>query len=184
MEKSEITYDSLCKMIEACVFPVPYEILKDRKKLLVIAISEEVRFQKSIQKIEECNPDIAMIIVAQTELKKVLDGIYGGRYQVVGWSGKYTTALIDKIKAESDISGIDGFLYYTQHPVNLRDNNFICIAQELQRETDVHVYSDTVGYELYEYHNLPLYSQGIKVYEEINRLVGLQFLAAAEGNRT
>lgn len=178
MDRSEITYDALCEAIEMCVLPVPYEILRDRKKMLVIAISEEVRFQKSIRKIEECNPDMEMIIVAQTSLKKVLDEIYGGRYQVIGWSGKYTVALLEKLKAESDISGIDCFLYYTQHPVNLRDNNFISIALELQKETDIHVYSDTVGYELYEYHNLPLYSQGIRVYKEINRLIGLQFTTA------
>lgn len=171
MEGIEIAYDGLCEMIEQCVTPVSYEALRDRKKMLVIAISEEVRFQRSIQKIEECNPGIALLIVSQMALKKVLDGIYDGRYQVVGWSGNYTEELIDKVKNEADIGGIDGFLYFTQHPVNLRDMNFIRIAEGLQKETDIHVYSDTVGYELYEYHNLPLYSQGIRVYEEINRLI-------------
>lgn len=183
MKKTEITYDGLCEMIEACVVPVSYEALRDRKKMLVIAISEEVRFQRSVQRIEDCNPGIELVIVAQTGLKSVLDGIYGGKYKIVGWSGKYTVELPDKIRNETDISGIDSFLYFTQHPVNLRDNNFISIASELQKGKDIHVYSDTVGYELYEYHNLPLYSQGIKVYEEINRLIGLQFLAAAEENR-
>lgn len=180
MERSEITYDGLCETIEQCVTPVSYEVLRDRKKMLVIAISEEVRFQKSIQKIEDANPEMKLIIVAQTELKKILDGIYGGRYEVIGWSGKYTTELIDKLKTEADIKGIDGFLYFTQHPINLRDNNFISIALELQKEMDIHVYSDTVGYELYAYQNLPLYSQGIRVYEEINRLIGLQYLAEEE----
>ncbi len=182
MERTEITYDGLCEMIGRCVVPVPYEILKDRKKMLVVAISEEVRFQKSVQKIVECNPEIELIIVAQAELKKVLDGIYDGRYQVIGWKGKYTVELINRIKAEADISGIDSFLYYTQHPINLRDNNFISIALNLQKEMDICVYSDTVGYELYEYHNLPLYSQGIKVYEEINRLIGFKYSDAAEEN--
>lgn len=183
MEGIEIAYDGLCEMIEQCVTPVSYEALRDRKKMLVIAISEEVRFQRSIQKIEECNPGIELLIVSQTALKKVLDGIYDGRYQVVGWNGTYTTALIDQVKAKADIGGIDGFLYYTQHPVNLRDNNFIRIAQVLRKEADIHVYSDTVGYELYEYHNLPLYSQGIRVYEEINRLIELKLSCAAEENR-
>ena len=77
----------------------------------------------------------------------------------------------------------DSFFYFTQHPVNLRDNNFINIAQYLQEEMDIHVYSDTVGYELYEYHNLALYSQGIKVYEEINRLIGLKFMCVTEENK-
>lgn len=171
MERTELTYDGLCGMIEACVAPASYEALKDRKKMLVIAISEEVRFQKSMQRIEACNPGIELIIVAQTGLKKVLDGIYGGKYRIVGWSGNYTEELIDKVKNEVDIGGIDGFLYFTQHPVNLRDMNFIRIAECLQKETDIHVYSDTVGYELYEYHDLPLYSQGIRVYEEINHLI-------------
>lgn len=180
MERTELTYDGLCEMIEACVVPASYDALRDRKKMLVIAISEEVRFQKSIQKIEDANPAMKLIIVAQTEVKKVLDGIYGGRYEVIGWSGKYTTELIDKVKTEADIKGIDSFLYFTQHPINLRDNNFIRIAECLQKEADIHVYSDTVGYELYEYRDLPLYSQGIKVYEEINRLIGLQYLAEEE----
>lgn len=183
MGKTEIIYDSLCKMIEACVVPVSYETLRDRKKMLVVAISEEVRFQKSVQKIETCNPEIELIIVAQTGLKKVLDGIYGGKYRIVGWSGNYTEELIDKVKNEADIGGIDGFLYFTQHPVNLRDMNFIRIAECLQKESDIHVYSDTVGYELYEYHDLLLYSQGIRVYEEINRLIELKLSCAAEGNR-
>lgn len=181
MERIDFSYDGLCKMIEACVRPVSYDVLKDRKKLLVIAISEEVRLQRSVQRIEECNPEIELVIVAQTGLKKILDGIYGGKYKIVEWSGKYTVELVKKIKRETDINTIDGFLYFTQHPVNLRDNNFISIALNIQKETDIYVYSDTVGYELYEYHNLPLYSQGIKVYEEINRLIGLQLEAAVEG---
>lgn len=115
MEKSEITYDSLCEMIGRCATPVSYEVLKDRKKMLVIAISEEVRFQRSVQKIEESSLGIDLIIVAQIELKGVLDEIYGGRYQVIGWKGKYTEKLIDKIRAETDIRDIDAFLYYTQH---------------------------------------------------------------------
>lgn len=183
-EGIRLTYDSLYSLTEACVIPVPYETLKERNKLLVIAINEEVRFQKSVQKIEECNPNIELIIAAQMELKKVLDGIYNGRYPVVGWSGKYTVELVDKIKSETDISGTDGFLYFTQHPVNLRDKNMISIAQRLQKEADIRVYSDTVGYELYEYHNLPLYRQGIKVYEEINHLISLQFGDATMEDRT
>ncbi|MDE7331788.1 MAG: hypothetical protein K2O16_06025 [Lachnospiraceae bacterium] len=175
MERTEFTYDGLCSMIEECLTPVSYEVFQQRRKLLVIAISEEVRFRKSVQKIEECNPNIELIIVAQMELKKVLDEIYNGRYQVVGWSGKYMVELVDKIKSEADISRTDGFLYFTQHPVNLRDKNMISIAKRLQKEADIRVYSDTVGYELYEYHNLSLYSQGIKVYEEINRFISLQF---------
>lgn len=183
MERTELTYDGLCGMIEECLTPVSYEVFQYRRKLLVIAISEEVRFQKSVQKIEECNPDIELIIVAQMGLKNVLDGIYNGRYPVVGWSGKYTVELIDKIKSEADISGTDGFLYFTQHPVNLRDKNMISIAQRLQKELDIRVYSDTVGYELYEYHNLPLYSQGIRVYEEINCLISLQLRDVTGENR-
>lgn len=180
MEREELTYDGLCRMIDACVVPVSYEVMRDRKKMLVIAISEEVRFQKSVQKMEEQNPGIELIIVAQTGLKKVLDGIYGEKYKIVGWSGKYTEELIDKVKNEADIGGIDGFFYFTQHPVNLRDMNFIHIAECLQKEADIHVYSDTVGYELYEYHDIPLYIQGIKVYEDINRLIDLKFICAAE----
>ncbi len=183
MDKTEITYDSLCGMIESCIVPSSYKVLKDRKKMLVIAISEEVRFQKSIQKILKHNPEMEFIIVAQIGLQKVLEDVYRGRYPVIGWSGTYTAKLIDKVRKESDISGLDSFFYFTQHPVNLRDNNFINIAQYLQEEMDIHVYSDTVGYELYEYHNLALYSQGIKVYEEINRLIGLKFMCVTEENK-
>lgn len=182
MEDTEITYDGLCKMIEACAVPVSYEVLKNRKKMLVIAISEEVRFQRSLQKIVTYNPDIELIIVAQTGMVKVLDGIYGEKYSIVGWEGKYTVEVINKLKAERGIGGIDSFLYFTQHSINLRDNNFINIALELQKEINIHVYSDTVGYELYEYHNIPLYSQGIKVYEEINKLIDLHFSDADEEN--
>lgn len=183
MEKTEITYDSLCGIIESCVVSVSYKVLKDRKKMLVVAISEEVRFQKSIQKILEYNPKMEFIIVAQIGLQKVLEEIYGDRYPVIGWSGMYTTELIDKVRREADISEIDSFLYFTQHPVNLRDNNFISIAQHLQEEANIHAYSDTVGYELYEYHNLALYSQGIKVYEEINHLIGLKLMHVTEENK-
>lgn len=182
MDRRGLGYDDLCGMIEKCAVPVSYEVFKHRKKLLVIAISEEVRLQNSIKKVLEYNSSIELIIVAQMGLKKVLDGIYGDRYQVIGWSGKYTTDLIDKVKNEADISGIDGFLYFTQHPVNLRDNNFINIALELQKAKDIHVYSDTVGYELYEYHNLPLYSQGINVYTEINRLIHLAYESKEVGS--
>lgn len=183
MEKTELTYDGLCEMIEGCVAPSSYEALKDRKKMLVIAISEEVRFQKSVQKIEACNPEIELIIVAQMKTAEVLEGIYQGKHKVVGWNGKYTTALIDRVKEGADPDGLDGFLFYTQHEVNLRDKNFMEIAECLQKETDIHVYSDTVGYELYEYRDLPLYSQGIKVYEEINRLIGLKLSRAAKESR-
>lgn len=183
MEKAELTYDGLCKMIGECVVPVSYAALRDRKKLLVIAISEEVRFQKSVQKMEEQNSGIEIIIVAQAQTAAALEGIYQGKYKVVSWSGKYTTDLIDRVKAEADLDGLDGFLFYTQHEVNLRDKNFIEIARCLQGNRDIHVYSDVVGYELYEYRNLPLYSQSIRVYEEINRLIGLKLSCATKESR-
>lgn len=183
MTNVDLTYDGLCRTIEGCVAPVPYETLKDRKKMFVIAISEEVRFQKSVQKIEACNPGIELIIVAQTKTAAVLAETYKGRHRVISWDGKYTTTLIDRVKEETDLDGLDGFLFYTQHEVNLRDMNFIRIAECLQKEADIHVYSDTVGYELYEYRDLLLYSQGIRVYEEINRLIRLKLSCAAKENR-
>lgn len=183
MSGRELIYDSLLATIEGCVVPISYEVFQKRQKLLVIAISEEVRFQKSVQKMEEQNPEIELIIVAQTQTAEVLARIYQGKHRVVSWSGKYTLELVDKLKKEVDMRGLDGFLFYTQHQVNLRDKNFIEIARSLQEEMDIHIYSDTVGYELYEYHDLPLYSQGIRVYEEINRLIELKLSCAAKENR-
>ena len=167
-------YDSLCQLIEQCVTNTTYEEISNGKCLLIIAINEEVRMKKCMDRLLANQPEMKLTFIAQPSMEAVLEEWYGGRYQVVGWKGKYTLELVELLRNEIELSKLDGFLYFTEQPINLRDENFMGIGVRLQGIADIRVFSNTIGGDMYEYHDLGLYRQAIKVYEEVNRLIDVE----------
>ena len=98
---------------------------------------------------------------------------YGDRYRVVGWKGRYTTDIINKLSEEIDIASIDGFAFFTDLPINLRDNNFMQIAELLKNTGSINIYSSTIGNDLYEYRNISLYRQALRLFVDINKTIDL-----------
>ena len=169
--KNICSYDELCQMIKQCITTITYQKISECSSLLIVAINEEARMKKCMDKLFANNPEIKPIFIAQPSMKTVLREWYGDQYQIIGWKGKYTLELVKLLQEKTELSLLGGFLYFTEQPINMRDENFTSIAEELQNIADIHVFSNTIGEDMYEYHNLALYNQAIKVYEEINRLI-------------
>lgn len=173
------SYDQLFDIIEGCVQRISYQQMKHNKNMIIVSVIEETRFQKFINGLTECNPHIGLTIIAQDYMENAFYDTYGDRYRVVGWKGRYTTDIIDRLCEDMDIASIDGFAFFSDLPINLRDDNFMQIAELLQSKGNVDIYSSTIGNDLYEYKNISLYRHALRLFVDINKTIDL-FLDKAE----
>lgn len=171
--KNTNSYDQLFGIIDGCVKRISYQQMQHNKNMIVVSVIEETRFQKFIEGLTERNPHISLTIIAQDYMENAFRDTYGDRYRVVGWKGRYTTDIINKLSGEMDITSIDGFAFFTDLPINLRDNNFMQIAELIQNMGNVNIYSSTIGNDLYEYRNISLYRQALRLFVEINKTIDL-----------
>lgn len=168
-------YDQLINIAQKCVNKITYSQLRRNKNMAVISVIDETRFKNFVDGLLECNSDINLIIVAQDYMENAFRETYGRQFCVIGWHGRYTAKLIDRISEETGNSGIDSFAFFSEIPINLRDSNYIEIARKLKENSDVNVYSVTVGNELYEYKNILLYQKSLQLYQDINEVMDLYF---------
>lgn len=166
-------YDQLCQLIENCIDTVTYQNIAECRRLLMVALNEEARLKKCVDKLRKANGDIQILFIAQPAMEPVLKEWYGEKYPIIGWKGKYTLDIIPLLKEKTEMSLLDGFLYFTEQPINTRDKNFTQIVETMQTDVDIRIFSNTIGEDLYEYHHLALYNQAMKVYEDINQLLEL-----------
>lgn len=182
MQNENSTYDRLLALIESCAKSISPVKFQDCKKMLIIATNREVWFREGMKTILESNPGIEFIIVAQIKMKDVLDQLYQGRYKTLYWNGNYSLGILEKVKNETEIKEIDSFLFFASQPVDLRDKNFYQIGETLQKENpNIQIFSNTNGQELYEYYDISLFNQGVRVYEEMDRLVEMELSCAERG---
>lgn len=161
-------YDILCKTIESCVIKTTYEKISDCECLIIVALNEEIRLKKCVDNLLKNKPGINIVFISQPAMEMVLKEWYG-EYPVIGWKGKYTLDIIPDLEKNVDLSLVKGFLYFTEQPINTRDMNFIQIAEKLQDTGNIRLFSNTIGEDLYEYHDLARYIQAVGDYERINQ---------------
>lgn len=173
MECRDYSYNNLMALIERCVVKTAYREIANCGKLVVIATNIETRFEKFIKDLQREKNDIELIIVAQPTMENILRDSYGGKYQIVGWKGRYTLDVLDKINKEGGLNHVNGFVFFSEQAVNLRDANFIDIAENLQTSNGVRVFSNIIGDEVYEYRNIDVYNRAMRIYQDVNILIDL-----------
>ena len=163
-------YDELCRIIESCVTETDYKSISECKSLLMIAVNEEVRLKRCVDSLLKERPGMQIVFIAQPSMVPVLKQWYEA-CPSIAWKGKYTVEVLKGLGDEVRLSHPEGFFYFSEQPVNMRDENFMEIAALLQQQGDVRVFCSTIGEDLYEYHNIHLYCQGIRIYNEINKMI-------------
>ncbi len=175
MECREDSYKRIYQLIEGCVNKVTYREISQCKKILVVAINEETRFKNFLESLEKENPSIELIIVAQESMVERMISEYYEKYKILAWNGKYTLDVLEEVDERYRISDVEGFVFFTDLSINLRDMNFMNMAEVLQSRRVVNIYCSTVSGELFEYKNVSVYIQAIKVYQDINDLIDKYF---------
>lgn len=161
-------YDELCKIVESCVENTTYKEVSGCGHLIIVALNEEIRLKRCVDRLQKDNPKIKILFISQPAMELVLREWYG-QYPVFGWSGKYTMDIVSELEKKVDMPLMGGLLYFTEQPINTRDMNFIQIAEKLQEIGKIRLFSNTIGEDLYEYHDLAQYRQAVEDYEQINR---------------
>lgn len=157
-------YDDLCRTIESCVADTAYKEVSQCGNLIIIALNEEMRLKRCVDRLQEYNSDINIVFVSQPAMESVLKEWYG-QYPAIVWKGQYTLDVVFKLESQISLSSMKGLLFFTELPVNTRDMNFISIAEKIQDKQNIRLFSSTSGEELYEYHEFERYRQAIEEYE-------------------
>ena len=174
------SYNKLFQVMEGCVNEITYKEIAKCKKLLVIAINNETRFKKSVEALLKENGDMDFVIVAQPAMADVLTKEYDKKFHVICWKGKYTLEVLDRVYESVSANDIDGFLFFSDQGIDLREMNVLSIAGSMQKKGNVRVFSDTIGHDLYEYEKVALYIQSMKLYQEINTFIDIYMTEKAK----
>lgn len=165
-------YDWIVNCNKNCIYNIDYLAFKNMKNILVISVIEEARFKEFMENLRIVNPEAKIIIVVQDYVFEAFQQQYGTNNQIIKWHGKYTEKLLDEVAHITDIQLIDGFVFFSDMEGNLRDSNFLNLA--LKMPSKMRVVNWTIGNELFEYKNIPLYLKTIEVYSNINELIELE----------
>lgn len=163
-------YDELCRIIESCVVETDYKTVSSCKNLLMVAVNEERWLKRCVEGLLGQRPEMKITFIAQPIMEPILKKWYG-QHTVIEWKGKYTVNVVRALENNEQSSKPEGFFYFTEQPVNLRDENLMKIAEVLQESAGIRVFSSTIGDDLYEYHNISLYRRAISIYEETNQMI-------------
>lgn len=174
-------YDVLLQNIRGCVQEISFRQFQSVKRLFVVAINDEGMIKKLLHNLVDVNPDIEIIVIAQPKMAEILRGNTGAGIQVLEWQGAYTVKMVDYVKGKLSDAELDGFLYFCDQPINLRNRNLLEIAEVFYNKPDFHICCVDFEGVLYEYQNIELYNLGIHLYEDINRFIELSL--RREGKR-
>lgn len=168
-----MSYDEFYALIEQCVHRVDYKAFAAMNKIMVVVINEEKRFLKYINHVTVINPKIEFVLVTQPSMKNLVAQKFSEQHQIIDWQGKYTVGLVDAVGSVTGINSLDGFLFFSEQEMNMRDNNFMQIAERMHEQGNVglRVFGNTIGDEIFEYRNIGFYNQAVKVYKEMNQLI-------------
>ena len=181
--KLKTLYDKLLLNIRNCIKEIPYEQFRDIKKLVIIATNEEGQLTKLIRTLCKINPDMEILFIAQPKMAKILPEFINDKMSIYEWQGLYTMQMADYIISNINGSKLDGFLYFCDQPINLRNNNLMNIAENLWNKLNIRVFSVNMEEEaFFEYHNIEMYNCGVGLYEKANRFIDL-CLKASNGMR-
>lgn len=173
MDNLALVHDSIFNLAYSCVHEIDYMVMKDKKNMFIISVIEEARLKTFLTGLLEINPDIKLTVLVQ---EYVFDGFkqnFGNRCNIISWHGGYSLKMLQQISELFDLDSIDSFVFFSDFSVNLRDMNFMEIAEYLNQKNGADTYCCTIGNDLFEYQNYPLYRQSLKVYEDMSELVGM-----------
>lgn len=164
-------YDFLCSTIDSCVDEIEMEHLSECKKMLVIASNAREILKRNILRIREINPEVHFIIVAQKEMQECVSEYITLKDQIITWSGKYTTELVDLLSDKIDLFSIDSFLFFSKHLLDLRDDNIFEILLKLSEVKKFSIYNVIFSGEIYLFRDLALCHKGLKVYQTMESFI-------------
>lgn len=160
-------YDWLNNIAESCAETIDYECFSQKKNMFIISVIEEARLKTFLAGLLEVNPGIQLTILVQDY---VVDGFiknFGKVGKILGWKGGYTTQIADLFNNKK----FDSFVFFSDFPINLRDQNFFEIAEGLDKGHDIDTYCCTIGNDIYHYNNVQMYRQALRVYEDVSILI-------------
>ena len=166
-------YDELLKSIKGCVRAVPFQKLADCKHIIAIAVNEEGIIKEFLCRIFALSDTIEIVFIAQPKAAKILRTITDKNIYVVEWQGTYTNEVTEVVNNQLGASEWDGFLYFCDQPINLRNMNILNIAEAFKVRKDYSIYGVDIEGTLYEYQNIALYNRGIHLYEEVNTFISM-----------
>lgn len=170
-------YDWLYETAESCIESVGYESLRDQKNIFIISVIEEARLKTFLDGLLQINPTVKITILTQDY---VVDGFrknFGRRGKVISWKGGYTTKVVELAEGES----IDSFVFFSDFPMNLRDQNYLAIAEAFDSKNKTDTFCCTIGNDIYHYKNMQTYKRALKVYEETASLIDCYLCSAGKG---
>lgn len=166
-------YDELLKSIKSCVKTVPFQRLADCKHIAAIAVNEEGIIREFLCRLFALSDAIEIVFIAQPKVAEILRTITDKNVYVVEWQGMYTNEVIGAIKDQLGDLEWDGFLYFCDQPVNLRNMNILNLAEAFKSGKNYSIYGIDIEGALHEYQNIELYNRGIHLYEEINTFISM-----------
>lgn len=164
-------YDKLLKIIKRCVIETSYERLKHLKCLVIIAINDEGMNRRFMQELRNVNFEVEIIFVMQPGLFNNMKDIVDEKTRIIEWKGAYTSETASYIKNNLYNLEPDGFAFFGDQPINLRNRNLIDIAEIISQKTDFHIFSVDFEGNLYEYRNITVFNQGLHLYAETNLFI-------------
>lgn len=166
-------YDVLLRNIRACVQEISFQRFQDMKRLVVVAINDEGMNKKLLQNLADVNPDMEVVIITQPRMAEILQSSINEKIHVLEWQGAYTEEVVCYVKSKLPDLELDGFLYFCDQPINLRNHNLLDIAEIFANKPDFYIGCVDFEGSLYEYWNIALYNLGIHIYKDMNRFIEL-----------
>lgn len=169
------THNQLVQIIGNEVIKRDFSYFKNTKQFLIISVIEEARVKAFVDAVLDLNPSAQMVIVAQDYVAEGFKKNFDKKATIVSWKGAYSNDTLEAVYKQTDIKDFDAFVFFSDMPINLRDINLLELSEFMTCKGNVAVLSCTIGNEVYEYSNVGLYTQALKTYDEINKLIGVYF---------
>ncbi len=167
MNQFEHFYDWLNNVAGACTELIDYTSFIQKRNTFIISVIEEARLKTFLNGLVEINPDISITILVQDYVADGFHKSFSALGKVIGWKGRYTNQVLSMFKDEL----FDAFVFFSDFPINLRDQNFLEIAEGFNSREALDTYCCTIGNDIYRYNNIQMYRQALKVYEDVSVLL-------------
>lgn len=162
-------HDELYKIIDDRICPKDYSAFSGVKNIAMVAIDEELRFDRCISKIREFAPDAIFYVIAHARMYGYISSKYP-EMKVFEWKGKYTDEVAAAISDMLGETVPDAFLYFSEQEMNRRDSNLIRVAEMLEEKYGNRSFCNSIGDELYELKEVQVLNQAYKTYDEMCKL--------------
>ena len=169
-----MNHDELYSIIDNQILHRGYDVFTEIFNIVIVAIDEELRFERCLNKIKENNSESNFLIIAHERMYNYIVNRNIDNIDVFKWSGRYDSRLAELVLNNCSWNKIDAFLYFSEQEMNRRDTNLIHVAELLDDINPIKTFCNSIGDELYEIKDVHILNQAYKVYTEINNLLYMQ----------